>query len=445
MRQGLVTSPSSIAPSSGSVAAIPRPKKPKNPTINAPTLTSQSSSPPPYKKAIEKKRPSSTASSSVSSAATDGPQYLVLPNPSDGDIGIPRPMKRKPAAIAPPIETGQQEAPICIDNEAPPSPPRVIARSGGVTIPYPEQRTTALIACLPVKRLGQSGLPSPTDRVTDKRPSPSPPPLASSSVSDGSSAIPLPKKRKSATATSPSALVDAGQSGAPKDKETASVSSPTVPSAGGAESGAPATPTPSDGPATTSESGAPGAPVPSTPPPGPEYLEIENSPSVRSAVTASEEVGLREAAVAQSAPQACVMDDKKLKANLNKALSALKVLDKQRWFSRPVSDTEALGYSSFIHRPMSFEVIARNIASGEIRRVVQLQRDVLLMLLNAQFFNPPGHAVWKEAQVLLKAVPELFEKHLVIEAHLLSEACAPHPIAPTGTVRNPRAMRSRKY
>jgi len=139
------------------------------------------------------------------------------------------------------------------------------------------------------------------------------------------------------------------------------------------------------------------------------------------------------------------MDDKKLKANLNKALSALKVLDKQRWFSRPVSDTEALGYSSFIHRPMSFEVIARNIASGEIRRVVQLQRDVLLMLLNAQFFNPPGHAVWKEAQVLLKAVPELFEKHLVIEAHLLSEACAPHPIAPTGTVRNPRAMRSRKY
>lgn len=67
-------------------------------------------------------------------------------------------------------------------------------------------------------------------------------------------------------------------------------------------------------------------------------------------------------------------------------------------FLRPITDDQAPGYSSIVHRPMDLLMIKKNIETGMIRTTSEFQRDVLLMFQNSIMYNKSSHFVHKMAR-----------------------------------------------
>lgn len=69
-------------------------------------------------------------------------------------------------------------------------------------------------------------------------------------------------------------------------------------------------------------------------------------------------------------------------------------------FLRPITDDQAPGYSSIVHRPIDLLTIKRNIETGVTRTTAEFQRDVMLMFLNSIMYNKSCHFVHKMARVM---------------------------------------------
>ncbi|KAK7792197.1 hypothetical protein R5R35_005150 [Gryllus longicercus] len=67
-------------------------------------------------------------------------------------------------------------------------------------------------------------------------------------------------------------------------------------------------------------------------------------------------------------------------------------------FLRPITDDQAPGYSSVVHRPIDLLTIKKNIETGVIRTTAEFQRDVMLMFLNSIMYNKSNHLVHKMAK-----------------------------------------------
>lgn len=67
-------------------------------------------------------------------------------------------------------------------------------------------------------------------------------------------------------------------------------------------------------------------------------------------------------------------------------------------FLKPITDDQAPGYHSVIHRPMDLQTIRKNIETGSIKTTTEFQRDVLLMFNNAIMYNKTNEVVYNMAQ-----------------------------------------------
>lgn len=67
-------------------------------------------------------------------------------------------------------------------------------------------------------------------------------------------------------------------------------------------------------------------------------------------------------------------------------------------FLRPITDDQAPGYSSIVHRPIDLSTIKKNIELGVTRTTAEFQRDVMLMFLNSIMYNKSSHFVHKMAR-----------------------------------------------
>ncbi|XP_075227014.1 bromodomain containing 8 isoform X2 [Lycorma delicatula] len=71
-------------------------------------------------------------------------------------------------------------------------------------------------------------------------------------------------------------------------------------------------------------------------------------------------------------------------------------------FLKPITDEQAHGYHSVIHRPMDLSTIKKNIESGILRTTVEFQRDMLLMFQNAIMYNSSTTLVYERASEMQK-------------------------------------------
>lgn len=67
-------------------------------------------------------------------------------------------------------------------------------------------------------------------------------------------------------------------------------------------------------------------------------------------------------------------------------------------FLKPITDEQAPGYHSVIHRPMDLQTVRRNIENASIKTTTEFQRDILLMFNNAIMYNKTNEVVYKMAQ-----------------------------------------------
>lgn len=67
-------------------------------------------------------------------------------------------------------------------------------------------------------------------------------------------------------------------------------------------------------------------------------------------------------------------------------------------FLRPITDDQAPGYSSIVHRPIDLLTVKKNIEMGVTRTTAEFQRDVMLMFVNSIMYNKSSHFVHKMAQ-----------------------------------------------
>jgi len=67
-------------------------------------------------------------------------------------------------------------------------------------------------------------------------------------------------------------------------------------------------------------------------------------------------------------------------------------------FLRPITDDQAPGYSSIVHRPIDLLTVKKNIELGVTRTTAEFQRDVMLMFVNSIMYNKSSHFVHKMAQ-----------------------------------------------
>ncbi|XP_039295079.1 bromodomain-containing protein 8 [Nilaparvata lugens] len=66
-------------------------------------------------------------------------------------------------------------------------------------------------------------------------------------------------------------------------------------------------------------------------------------------------------------------------------------------FLKPITNEQALGYHSVIHRPMDLSTIKKNIELGNLRTTVEFQRDMMLMFQNAIMYNNKKTLVYEMA------------------------------------------------
>ncbi|GLH13522.1 Nucleosome-remodeling factor subunit NURF301, partial [Gryllus bimaculatus] len=106
------------------------------------------------------------------------------------------------------------------------------------------------------------------------------------------------------------------------------------------------------------------------------------------------------------------VSEQKLKS-MNKSLmflyNQLTEFKNAQIFKKPVTEEEAPDYKSIIFRPMDFPTIKKNIQSGAISNITELENDVLLMIDNALLYNPCTHIVHKMAKEMRGAVLEFFQ------------------------------------
>ncbi|RZF41917.1 hypothetical protein LSTR_LSTR005685 [Laodelphax striatellus] len=66
-------------------------------------------------------------------------------------------------------------------------------------------------------------------------------------------------------------------------------------------------------------------------------------------------------------------------------------------FLKPITNEQARGYHSVIHRPMDLSTIKKNIELGNLRTTVEFQRDMMLMFENAIMYNNQNTLVYEMA------------------------------------------------
>lgn len=69
-------------------------------------------------------------------------------------------------------------------------------------------------------------------------------------------------------------------------------------------------------------------------------------------------------------------------------------------FLRPITNEQARGYHSVIHRPMDLSTIKKNIETGQLRTTVEFQRDMMLMFQNAIMYNNSSTLVYEMAKTM---------------------------------------------
>eukprot|EP00088_Acartia_fossae_P018616 TRINITY_DN2074_c1_g1_i15.p1 TRINITY_DN2074_c1_g1~~TRINITY_DN2074_c1_g1_i15.p1 ORF type:complete len:791 (-),score=230.34 TRINITY_DN2074_c1_g1_i15:368-2740(-) len=86
---------------------------------------------------------------------------------------------------------------------------------------------------------------------------------------------------------------------------------------------------------------------------------------------------------------------------LEHLLAILERKDVSNFFSQPVSDTFAPGYSQIIREPMDFSTMAENIGEGKYENLAQFKRDFELICNNCMVYNTPETVYHRAAKRLL--------------------------------------------
>uniref|UniRef100_A0A8B9F362 Bromo domain-containing protein n=1 Tax=Amazona collaria TaxID=241587 RepID=A0A8B9F362_9PSIT len=90
-------------------------------------------------------------------------------------------------------------------------------------------------------------------------------------------------------------------------------------------------------------------------------------------------------------------------------LSIWKMIASHRYsspFLKAVSEKQAPGYRDVVKRPMDLTSIKRRLSKGQIRSMVQFQRDLMLMFQNAVMYNSFNHQVHHMAVEMQREVLE---------------------------------------
>uniref|UniRef100_A0A8C7ZWL8 Bromodomain containing 7 n=1 Tax=Oryzias sinensis TaxID=183150 RepID=A0A8C7ZWL8_9TELE len=90
-----------------------------------------------------------------------------------------------------------------------------------------------------------------------------------------------------------------------------------------------------------------------------------------------------------------------LQEALNQLIRQLQRKDPSAFFSFPVTDLIAPGYSSIIKRPMDFSTMKEKVKKGCFRSLDELKTDFKLMCDNAMIYNKPETIYHKAARKLL--------------------------------------------
>ncbi|KAG7177532.1 Bromodomain-containing protein 8-like [Homarus americanus] len=81
-------------------------------------------------------------------------------------------------------------------------------------------------------------------------------------------------------------------------------------------------------------------------------------------------------------------------------------------FLRPITDDQAPGYHSVVHRSMDLQKVKRNMENGLIRTTAEFQRDIMLMFLNAKMYNTSDHNVYHMADQMMQDAVSTIEEFL---------------------------------
>ncbi|XP_078801448.1 bromodomain-containing protein 7 isoform X4 [Oryzias latipes] len=104
-----------------------------------------------------------------------------------------------------------------------------------------------------------------------------------------------------------------------------------------------------------------------------------------------------------------------LQEALNQLIRQLQRKDPSAFFSFPVTDLIAPGYSSIIKRPMDFSTMKEKVKKGCFRSLDELKTDFKLMCDNAMIYNKPETIYHKAARKLLHSGMKILSQALKTE------------------------------
>eukprot|EP00026_Physarum_polycephalum_P001586 Phypoly_transcript_01588.p1 GENE.Phypoly_transcript_01588~~Phypoly_transcript_01588.p1 ORF type:complete len:1004 (+),score=272.66 Phypoly_transcript_01588:199-3210(+) len=105
-------------------------------------------------------------------------------------------------------------------------------------------------------------------------------------------------------------------------------------------------------------------------------------------------------------------DSAKMRKHLSGILGQLAKLDKQFYFTEPVTEDIAPMYFSIIPHPMDFKTMRKKLKEGKYKSVEALQADFQLICNNCMTYNPATTTYAKEAKRMLTVGNRLLEKYL---------------------------------
>ncbi|XP_067011791.2 bromodomain-containing protein 8 isoform X2 [Anabrus simplex] len=95
-------------------------------------------------------------------------------------------------------------------------------------------------------------------------------------------------------------------------------------------------------------------------------------------------------------------------------------------FLRPITDDQAPGYSSLVHRPIDLLMIKKNIETGVTRTTIEFQRDVMLMFCNSIMYNKSSHFVHRMASQMQEECLQHIQDFLTAQMLVQSVGETPH-------------------
>lgn len=123
-------------------------------------------------------------------------------------------------------------------------------------------------------------------------------------------------------------------------------------------------------------------------------------------------------------PRTCTLKKMSEKSPLQMLLyhlvNNLQKRDPQEFFTWPVSDVIAPGYSTIIHSPMDFSTMRKKIDDGEYACISEFRDDLKLMCDNAMTYNRPDTVYYKSAKRIWHSGNKLLSKEqlLALESSL---------------------------